>query len=453
MDNNVWIHNLTEYRRNREISYLDIERDVGISPARMRELESGNRAITVDELEKLLAYYKLTCEQVFRVRKRKKPDKSAAVRRAGGLVLAAGIFGVLAGFLLNGLPLTDAGGGSVATEAAGTAGVSAGGVSADGSSVGAISENSAENASTETPAGRPAEPAAPAEAAKPAEAAEPAGPETVTFRFWGNLPYHAESIPRAPEQSGAKIIDIFPIQQLDDAPLPDWLKQRDKEQLILNAGTTEIWTPTALQAFQSLKDEGFQAIGLGLAPDVYEPLVLQVNDKKVGFLSLAGLIRNAGEVAIHKQPGLPRAYRKDEVVQAVQAAKAQADYLFVLIDWGQRWDRKPNARQRQVAEWIVEAGGDLIVGNRPIHAQPMAALDGKPVFYALGHSVSEEAGENAYNFILEAEFSTQLDKVTAVFGKMAEGALRFELNEEDRDRIRAAFGDKERLPDGVEAVW
>lgn len=464
------INNLVRIRRDKGIAYPEIERSIGIPAARMKELETGKRAISIDELEKLLDYYGVSYDQAMHYKKLK-PSHKAALISLAGLVLILGLYGIFSVFPLQGSSFggpgetAQAGNGSgIAAEeedAAGNEGED-GAAPADAAAneeeTGPADAASSEVGTGSAIAGATGNEEGSGSATGSSAAAEPGKPEeadrveSVVFRFWGNLPYHAENIPAA-ARSDARVIDIFPIQELDAAPRPDWLQKRNKDQFILNAGTAEIWTPTTMEAYQSLKDDGFQITGLGKLPEVYEPIVLEVNGKKVGFLSLAGLIRKAEQVAEKSRPGLPRAYRKDEVVQAVQEAKAKSDYLFVLIDWGKRWNRQPNTAQKTIARIIIEAGGDLVIGNRPIHAQDMVSIGGKPVFYALGHSVSAEAEENAYNFILEAEFSTQLDNISAIFGKMADGAITFDLNEEDKARLQEKFGDREQWPEGVEMVW
>src|SRR5690606_11030728 len=101
--------------------------------------------------------------------------------------------------------------------------------------------------------------------------------ETVVFRFWGNMPYHAERLPEATGHAHARVVDIVPIQYLDDTR-PDWLQDVNRDQLILNAGTSEVWTPTTVEAYEALQADQYQMLGLGTLPDVYEPLIMEVND-------------------------------------------------------------------------------------------------------------------------------------------------------------------------------
>lgn len=279
-------------RKHRRISYLELERHTGITFARMKQLETGDAAITVDELEALLGFYQLTFDQV---RKFKRWNKLVIP------ALATLVIGVLLFCAFYFFP--DLGGVVQRFQKAGQETVEDEVLEQPGDfpeDTGLIVDEK----ETETPT--PPDDAAPTETDQisPDEhAANPASPpaedseETVIFRFWGNIPYHAERLPEATDHAHARVVDIVPIQYLDDTR-PDWLQDVNRDQLILNAGTSEVWTPTTVEAYEALQADQYQMLGLGTLPDVYEPLIMEVNDLKIGFLSMAGLIRNAEEIAL-----------------------------------------------------------------------------------------------------------------------------------------------------------
>jgi len=482
---------LSAIRKRRNISYLEIEKQTGIPFARMKKLESGEESITVEELEKLLAFFRLSYDQVLRYGRRRRFARTIPALAAAVLLLAGAVYAWNAGLWKTGADpaATPEPAGSAAP--AGDPPTFGGPAAAPASSGTPASSGSPESPDSPGSPGRLDTPGStarpggglsggglagsgvPGDGPASAGEAEPAGdpapeaepPETVLFRFWGNIPYHAAELPRAPareassgsgassgSEAPARIIEVFPVQYLDDRR-PDWLRQFRKEDLILNFGTSEVWTPTTKEAYEALRRDGYQVIGLGTTPDVYEPLIVEVNGLRIGFLSLAGLIRNAEEVALPTRVGLPRAYRTDEVTKAVTEAKEKADYLFVLIDWGRTYLDTPNTSQRVIGGALIGAGADAVIGNRPERAQEFMFPDGKPLFYALGHSVSSGAEEGSFNLMVEARFTTRLDELAVNVGKLSGGVLRFDLNEEDRERIRAAYDSKAPLPEPVKLVW
>jgi transcriptional regulator with XRE-family HTH domain len=466
----------TKLRQHKGYTYHDIEQGTGIPAARMKELESGRSSITIDELEKLLAFYRMTYRQVMRFKRRRSAYIALAAALASVALLAVLWATVFDGPQRAGFDVADAPGGdgspAAAEEADGAAGTASGeedgvaaaetvGAAADGApSAAAPAGESGRTADEDAGSARAAdEPAAdggqaPADAVFASPGAQDPDVERVLFRFWGHIPYGAARLPQAGERDGVRVIDVVPVERLQRTDrLPGWMQDRSPEQFILNAGTAEVWTPTTVETYRSLQEEGFQTIGLGTLPDVYEPLILEINGRKIGFLSLAGIIRNAEEIALKSRVGLARAYREDEVTAAVQNAKEQVDFLFVLIDWGKQYDLAPNVSQQVIAAAIVRAGGDAVIGNRPFQAQEFTAIDGRPVFYSLGHSVSDKAPAPSYNLIVEAEFSTQLDRLTVVVGKLTDEELRFALTPEERMEAQAAYSDMARSIDMLEVAW
>ena len=469
---------LAKIRKHKRISYLDIEKHTGIPFARMRQLETGESSITVDELEKLLSFYQMTYDQVRKYKGWRRLAKPALAVLASGLLL----FGAV--YFWPGLipanpetptvpaPLEGAASGAIGPANAG-AGDAASGLAASGlaSTSGAAGDPNPPAADPEQPAPGQAisgqavspddaEPASDPEAA-PSTAEDPV--ETVVFRFWGNIPYHAAALPHPKEhehergrtQEITRTIDVYPIRYLDDNP-PGWLAETSRERLILNFGTSDVWTPTTKEAYEALQQDGYRVIGLGKTPDVYEPIIVKVNDLNIGFLSLTGLIRNAEEIALPNRVGLPRAYRTDEVTKAVSEAKQKADYLFVLIDWGRTYGLTPNTSQKLIGEAILGAGADCVIGNRPEQAQEIVLVDGKPLFYALGHAVSDGpngAEDGSFNLMVEAAFTTELQQLTVHVGKLSDGTLHFDLTEDDRQHVQAAYGDKGPWPEYMKVVW
>ena len=416
-----------QVRMDKGISYAEIEAVTDISPRQMRDFEEGKKNLTIDELEKLLAYYGTTYEQVLRYKR----FSGAWSRKAGVALLAVLCLGGAGWYASS----------RIAPDQAGTARqVDAAASTLAGTDQRAAQPSAPAPSPTQSPTPTPAPASTPAAASAP-EPARQTEPQRVTFRFWGNIPYHTSSLPLLSEQPDT--IDVVPIEQLTNIR-PEWLQGKDKNRIILNAGTSDVWTPTSVEAYQGLQAEQYKVLGLGTAPGVYEPYVMTVNSVKVGFLSLTGLIHKPTEIALSSRVGLPRAYRTDEVKAVVKAAKDQVDYLFVLIDWGKTWGRTANQSQKGLAQAIIQGGGDMVIGNHPVHAQDVIPINGKPVFYGLGHSISSRTEQNTYNVVVETDFTTQLDKVRLRVGKMEQGKLQFALTPEDRKSIQTIWGAKSK---------
>jgi transcriptional regulator with XRE-family HTH domain len=411
---------LKKLRTDKGISYLDIENYTEISSRKMEDFEEGKKNLTLGELEKLLEYHKMTYDQVLKYKNNKLSKKLAIVTLFIVVFLGTFFFYFSSNISRN----------EEVSEKAEIKIDDLDGISSTINS--SIDENKVDPV-----------------AFMNADQKNTSEKEKVIIRFWGNIPYDTTNLPQIKEQNSNHSIDIVPIEKLNNIR-PDWLQGIDRDHLILNAGASDIWTPSTIEAYQKLKEDKVNIFGLGTTPDVYDPYIIQINSKKVGFLSLAGLIHNSSEISLNSRIGLLRAYREDEVMKVVKEAKEKVDYLFVLIDWGKTWSETHNFSQKIIAEAIVRGGGDFIIGNHPIHSQDIGTIDGKPVFYGLGHSISSYAKESSYNFVIETDFTSQLDKVRLKVGKMDQGVITFDLSPDDKKNIQATVDEKVRIMDNFE---
>lgn len=354
---------LKEIRRERCISLYKIENDIQIPSQKLIDFENGKEQLYVDELVRLIDYYNLTYDQVLHYNSNKRVKRIIVACIVALFVLASGTI-VYKRLLVN-----------------------------------HHHEVSAENRRVEGDINKtnflpPPLKSNDAENNIKAENNEN-NTDKVTFRFWGNIQYDISNVPKIEDSHENKVIDVIPIEKLSNK-LPAWLQEKDRDKLILNVGTSDIWTSSTLEAFQNLREDKYNILGLGRTPDVYSPFILEVNSKKIGFLSLTGLIHNQNEIAVYSRIGLPSAYVENEVIKYVKDAKEKVDYLFVLIDWGKTWSNKHNLSQKLIAEAIIRGGGDIIIGNHPFYSQDMEQIQGKPVFYGLGDSTSSYIKETCF---------------------------------------------------------
>ena len=63
------------------------------------------------------------------------------------------------------------------------------------------------------------------------------------------------------------------------------------------------------------------------------------------------------------QPGLASAYDVGELVAEVEAARKWADTVIVYLHWGTELDACPNPLQEPLADVLVKAGADIVVGT------------------------------------------------------------------------------------------
>jgi poly-gamma-glutamate synthesis protein (capsule biosynthesis protein) len=95
--------------------------------------------------------------------------------------------------------------------------------------------------------------------------------------------------------------------------------------------------------------------------------------------------------ADHDAPGV--AWSEDEqVVDDIRHARRvhRVDLVIPIMHWGWENERVANARQRQLARLMVEAGADAVIGGHPHVTQDIEHIQGKPVIYSVGNFVMKE---------------------------------------------------------------
>lgn len=72
------------------------------------------------------------------------------------------------------------------------------------------------------------------------------------------------------------------------------------------------------------------------------------------------------------------------------ARRGGAECVVVCIHWGEEYERRERASQRQLARFLQRHGADLIVGSHPHVVQPFEVNASHIVLYSLGNFVSNQ---------------------------------------------------------------
>jgi Bacterial capsule synthesis protein PGA_cap len=81
----------------------------------------------------------------------------------------------------------------------------------------------------------------------------------------------------------------------------------------------------------------------------------------------------------------------NRLAAAVEEARAAADVVVASVHWGDH--TRPWAltdAERTCAQLLVDAGADVVLGHHHHLPRGVELLDGKPVFYGLGHAVFDQ---------------------------------------------------------------
>ena len=120
--------------------------------------------------------------------------------------------------------------------------------------------------------------------------------------------------------------------------------------------------------------------------EAYAPRILTLdNGVRVAFVSATAVVPG-GFAAGADRPGVADAkWATPRVLAAVRAASAGNDVVVVSLHWGVEREPCPTEEQRTLAQQIVEAGADLILGHHPHVLQPIETFDRTVIAYSLGN--------------------------------------------------------------------
>ncbi|MGJ7921160.1 CapA family protein [Neobacillus sp. LXY-4] len=84
---------------------------------------------------------------------------------------------------------------------------------------------------------------------------------------------------------------------------------------------------------------------------------------------------------------------KEKMKEEINRAKQAADLVIMSMHWGNEYQRTPSPLQKELAQYLVNEGADIIIGHHPHVLQPMEWLTDESgqkafVIYSLGNFLS-----------------------------------------------------------------
>ena len=165
---------------------------------------------------------------------------------------------------------------------------------------------------------------------------------------------------------------------------------------------------TLIDTLVALRAAGIEPVGAGhnLA-EARRAVFVERNGLRLAFLAVSAV----GDFAWASADTAGTAPLSDghlqQVLRDIATARDTADVIIVLVHWGVEYDDTPSVDQRRWARRMVDAGADLIVGNHPHVSQPIEALDGGLVAYALGNFVfDQDPDATRHGLVLETIFDS-----------------------------------------------
>lgn len=148
-----------------------------------------------------------------------------------------------------------------------------------------------------------------------------------------------------------------------------------------------------------------------------KPIIVEKNGLKVGFIQYAATVYPTNHVATESQPGIlglkvhtayeppPQvdkpgqppivhtwldAQSKDRLIEDIAKLRKSVDYVVASCHWGVSDTYEVIDYQLEIANTMISAGADIVMGHGPHRLQKVALIDNKPVFFSLGQGVFDD---------------------------------------------------------------
>lgn len=149
-----------------------------------------------------------------------------------------------------------------------------------------------------------------------------------------------------------------------------------------------------------LENLGYSVVGDKLDGKENAVLIKTVKNTKIAFLTYTDSINNQSSKTKDALEAV-NIYSEEQVKSDIAYAEENgAEYIIVMIHWGDAISDTVNQQQKEMADFLVENGVDMILGAHPSVVQPMEVRknsEGKNVFiaYSIGTYISTLADDNA----------------------------------------------------------
>lgn len=212
---------------------------------------------------------------------------------------------------------------------------------------------------------------------------------------------------------------------------------------------------------ECLEELGYQTVGDKLESE-NAVLMRKVKNTNIAFLTYTYGVDNQKDKT-KEELGAISIYSEKQVKSDIAVAKENgAEYICVMIHWGDAISDKVSKDQEKMADFLVENGVDMILGAHPSVVQPMEVRknsEGKNVFiaYSIGTYISTLSDDNAkVELVLNIELrksgkdgKVYLNKVDYtpiyVLDNGQEAQNRYQLIDMKSTATRYASGDTSRI--------
>lgn len=162
-----------------------------------------------------------------------------------------------------------------------------------------------------------------------------------------------------------------------------------------------------------LKENDLYYYGIGDENSAYEPLILEKDGIKIGFLGFSDFLKHLKP----EENKIGIAIIDEKIADYIKKAKEKVDILIVTFHWGEEYQKVHNQRQEEIAKKVISAGANLVIGHHPHVIQDIGVFNDKFIFYSLGNFIFDQdfSKETMEGGLVEIEIDVLTKKIKNVY--------------------------------------
>jgi poly-gamma-glutamate capsule biosynthesis protein CapA/YwtB (metallophosphatase superfamily) len=144
------------------------------------------------------------------------------------------------------------------------------------------------------------------------------------------------------------------------------------------------------ETLEHLDAAGVRHVGAGRNyREANEPLILEVNKKRVAILSYVFIYSASTAMATRNRPGVSD-HRIQHILPRIRELARQGHQVLVSVHWGLEYSFFPIPYQMAQARRMIDHGASIIIGHGPHYPQGIERYREGRIIYSLGNFIFDE---------------------------------------------------------------
>lgn len=138
----------------------------------------------------------------------------------------------------------------------------------------------------------------------------------------------------------------------------------------------------AKETIEKLEELNIKHIGAGLEKKEIEPLIIERDSYRIGFLAYVD--ENTNPLIPKNADIFINFFDEKKIIEDINLIKEECDFIILSLHWGIDYSFYPTKYQRKVSRKFINAGADIIMGHHTHTLQPFERYKKGIIFYNLG---------------------------------------------------------------------